>query len=250
MLKELLIFLFAFLLLCPSAFSQANVKKQLEAKYAETKGYITATPKTVLVCLSDQIPATVVPTVLEIYSGAAGFTNVKIDIENGQIKGTFGGPLHTYLKKGDLLRVTMRKVHPDYVEFVLHNLNPQAITEGQQTIQRAGGTRFLDKSPRVICAQIRFYFPRKVLAGTDVAPVITEIERWFKSFQDRESAITFLNANSASFIPEIKIGMSLAEVEKILGPPEKKFTFPDKVVYRYKDFSVEFKENIVTDIKF
>jgi hypothetical protein len=62
--------------------------------------------------------------------------------------------------------------------------------------------------------------------------------------------LAFGNTKSGVFVPEIKIGMAITEVEKVLGPPEKKFTFPDKTVYKYKDFTIEFKNDVVTDITF
>ena len=51
-------------------------------------------------------------------------------------------------------------------------------------------------------------------------------------------------------IREVKLGMTVEEVENQFGSPEKKATLSDKVVYRYPDMTVEFVGGRVSDVKF
>jgi len=48
---------------------------------------------------------------------------------------------------------------------------------------------------------------------------------------------------------EIKLGMTIADVDKILGPPATKADLGEKVLYKYKDMTVEFHDGKVTDVK-
>jgi hypothetical protein len=226
----------SFVCAAPGAtFQQKTAKKQLEAAYVQSKPNKL---QTVLVCLSDKLPAMAFP---QTGRDLMLFESQEVRIEDGKIKETSGVAV-SYLKKGELLRINRRKVGKDYVQFALETLSPHSVTRGVGAFQH-------ESSESLYCV-VRFAFSPAVLASADSAPIRAEIEKWFKSFADYDSAVAFGNTASGQFVPEIRIGMPLEEVEKILGPPLTKFTFPDKVVYRYKDFTVEFKNNIVTDIKF
>lgn len=48
---------------------------------------------------------------------------------------------------------------------------------------------------------------------------------------------------------EIKLGMTTADVENILGPPATKVNLGEKVLYKYKDMTVEFHGGKVTDVR-
>lgn len=47
---------------------------------------------------------------------------------------------------------------------------------------------------------------------------------------------------------EIKLGMTIADVENILGPPVTKVDLGEKVLYKYKDMTVEFHDGKVVDV--
>ncbi len=49
---------------------------------------------------------------------------------------------------------------------------------------------------------------------------------------------------------EISLGMTIAEIESVLGPPETKVSLDEKVVYKYSDMTVEFVDGKVADVKF
>ena len=48
---------------------------------------------------------------------------------------------------------------------------------------------------------------------------------------------------------EVKLGMTPAEVEAALGSPETKADLGEKVLYRYKDMTVEFRAGKLTDAR-
>jgi len=54
---------------------------------------------------------------------------------------------------------------------------------------------------------------------------------------------------SANKPKEIKLGMTPAEVEAALGLPETKIDLGEKLLYKYKDMSVEFKGGKVADVR-
>ncbi len=47
----------------------------------------------------------------------------------------------------------------------------------------------------------------------------------------------------------IGLGMSMAEVEEALGPPQTRADLSDKVLYKYKDMTVEFRNGKVADVR-
>jgi len=48
---------------------------------------------------------------------------------------------------------------------------------------------------------------------------------------------------------EIRLGMDFAQVEAVLGPPETRADLGPKVLYRYKDMTVEFRDGRVIDVR-
>lgn len=44
-------------------------------------------------------------------------------------------------------------------------------------------------------------------------------------------------------------GMSFAEVESALGVPQTRVDLGDKVLYKYKDMTIEFHDGKVTDVR-
>jgi hypothetical protein len=48
---------------------------------------------------------------------------------------------------------------------------------------------------------------------------------------------------------EIRLGMDFAHVEAVLGPPETRADLGPKVLYKYKDMTVEFRDGKVADVR-
>jgi hypothetical protein len=57
------------------------------------------------------------------------------------------------------------------------------------------------------------------------------------------------NTASGAFVKEVKLGMTPAEVEDVMGLPVSKADLGEKVLYKYKDMTVEFHNGKVTDVR-
>jgi len=54
---------------------------------------------------------------------------------------------------------------------------------------------------------------------------------------------------AANATKEIKLGMTIADVEKTLGAPATKVDLGEKLLYKYKDMTVEFRDGKVADVR-
>jgi hypothetical protein len=85
----------------------------------------------------------------------------------------------------------------------------------------------------------------------DVQEAQVSAEKWLKFFDSEDAARASLGSNTASgaTVNEIKLGMSFAEVEASLGLPVTKVDLGEKVLYKYKDMTVEFQDGKVSDVR-
>ncbi|MGA2078178.1 MAG: hypothetical protein ABSH52_32205 [Terriglobia bacterium] len=83
----------------------------------------------------------------------------------------------------------------------------------------------------------------------DYDAVAALVEKWLRPFDTRSEAAQSGNTASGIYVKEVKLGMSFAEVEAALGPPQTRADLGDKVLYKYKDMTVEFHDGKVTDVK-
>jgi len=83
----------------------------------------------------------------------------------------------------------------------------------------------------------------------DYDAVAALVESWVRPFDTRSEAAQNGNTASGVYVKEVKLGMTFAEVEAALGPPQTRADLGDKVLYKYKDMTVEFHDGKVTDVK-
>jgi len=83
----------------------------------------------------------------------------------------------------------------------------------------------------------------------DYDAIAALVEKWVKPFDTRSEAARNGNTASGVFVKEVKLGMTFAEVEAALGPPQSRADLGEKVLYKYKDMTVEFHNGKVTDVK-
>lgn len=83
---------------------------------------------------------------------------------------------------------------------------------------------------------IDFSYPQG-MDSVDTAAVLADFATWFKT------------ANEASESRTVKLGQSPAEVEAILGAPEKRIDLGPKKVYVYKDMKIVFVDSKVADVQ-
>ena len=77
------------------------------------------------------------------------------------------------------------------------------------------------------------------------------ISPWFKVLdaQTEADAIRIGNTASGISVKQVKEGISFAEVESSLGVPDTRIDLGEKVMYKYKDMTVEFREGKVVDVR-
>ena len=83
----------------------------------------------------------------------------------------------------------------------------------------------------------------------DYDAIAALVEKWVRPLDTRAQAAHNGNTASGVYVKEVKLGMSFAEVEAALGPPETRADLGEKVLYKYKDMTVEFHNGKVTDVK-
>lgn len=83
----------------------------------------------------------------------------------------------------------------------------------------------------------------------DFDAAVALVETWVRVFDSQDEAAKFGNTASGVFVKEVKSGMSFAEVESALGPPQTRIDLAPKVLYKYKDMTVEFRDGKVSDVR-
>ncbi len=147
------------------------------------------------------------------------------------------------IRVGEVLRVIGRAV-PDFENCLLiqvENVSPHAITRGVGANQH--------ESHEVGKAELLFVMPAK----HDYEGVAAITDKWFKVFSSPDEAASFSktlgNTASGVFVKEVKLGMTFAQVESVLGVPETRVDLGEKVLYKYKIMTVEFHEGKVTNVR-
>jgi hypothetical protein len=144
------------------------------------------------------------------------------------------------IKKGEVLSVKAVGYHRGSLIFNVENVSPHAIERGVGAFGHA--------SPEVGAAVIRF-FPPNGASREDFDAFASEVDLWLRPFDSIKDAMAFGNTASGAFVKEVKIGMSFTEVEAALGLPQTRVDLGEKVLYKYKDMTVEFHNGKVTDVK-
>jgi len=77
------------------------------------------------------------------------------------------------------------------------------------------------------------------------------LDHWLKVFNGGRDVPAAQIGNTASgvFVKQIKLGMSVEEVEQVFGPPAVRADLGPKVLYKYKDMTVEFTDGKVSDVR-
>lgn len=142
------------------------------------------------------------------------------------------------LRKGEVLRVdhTFFYRGRDFT-IVVDNVSPHQIERGQGSASHTSFERGR--------ADLIF----KADDPKDYEAVQALVEKWVKVFDTQDQAARFGNTASGVFVKEVKAGMTFEEVESALGPPQTRVDLGEKVLYKYKDMTVEFHDGKVADVK-
>lgn len=178
--------------------------------------------------------------------GHEGYIRVEVSDSGGEIamKGFHAGgywakecgatpePVH----KGEVLTSFKHAgASGNWLEISVKALSAHAVTRGVGAFQHES-----------------YEYPAAVLVfplGSGYDEVGARVDKWLRAFDTREEAAKFGNTASGAFVKEVKLGMTPAEVEAALGLPETKVDLGGKVLYKYKNMTVEFHDGKVTDVR-
>jgi hypothetical protein len=140
-------------------------------------------------------------------------------------------PLH----KGEVLKSSHAAIRGKWLLIWLESLSPHAITRGVGAFEHESHER-----PAAIVM-----FPAQ--GGYEKAKAL--IDQWLRPFDTQEEAAKLGNTASGAFVKEVKLGMTPGEVEAAMGLLETKVNLGEKVLYKYKNMTVEFHDGKVTDVR-
>lgn len=238
-----LVLVFAF---CASAI--AIDKKDLEQRYKENYLVVLRDGLSVGICSTGKIWR-FRPVIIFIDGDRIEFDKL---IGIGKLGGRMGesgymadngcgGFVPEALQKGEILHVKTTHVADDDFSLTVETVSPHSITRGRGANEH--------ESHEIGKAEIHFPYPTK--RGYDEGVAIAD--KWFKPLDTLEAAASFGkgigNTASGAFVKEVKLGMTPGEVEGVMGLPVSKADLGEKVLYKYKDMTVEFHDGKVTDVR-
>lgn len=150
------------------------------------------------------------------------------------------------LEVGQLVAITYLRITNKRIDFWCKTIEPVAVTRGIGA--------FKDTYAEDVSAGVFFKFDESDTNTGDPTRLMEAIEEWFVPFETYAAAKEFSNGMKTDLargqIVDISEGMSIAEVERLLGLPEKRATIGAKIIFKYPDVTVEFTNGKVTDVKF
>jgi hypothetical protein len=161
--------------------------------------------------------------------------------KEGFLSGLFGADMHCGgspepAHRGEVLRSSKHvRIHGRWLGIPVQGLSPHAITRGVGAFQHES-----HEYPGAF-----LLFP--VEGGYDQVGAL--VGKWLRTFDTQEEAAKFGNTASGAFVKEVKLGMSPGEVEAAMGLPEAKVDLGEKVLYKYKNMTVEFHDGKVSDVR-
>jgi len=167
---------------------------------------------------------------------------VEVDIKDGEIVKS-GNYTHE-VEPGTILGILDLKIKDDRIELSCRTAEPA------HQVQRLGGIHGVgggQQSFERTTTKLRFFFNEATMEASDLDHIYTVIDSWVKPFSTLEDAIAFAGDVGTK---EISLGMTIAEIESVLGPPETKVSLGEKVIYKYEDMAIEFVDGKLTDVKF
>jgi hypothetical protein len=135
------------------------------------------------------------------------------------------------LAKGEVVGVQRVWSHGSELHLVI-------VSEAHE-VERTAGARYEIKRRRTERGLGDLRFKNASLAN---------VATWLKPFDSAAEAVAAGKA-ALSEGRTLKVGMTIAEVEAILGPPLTRADLGEKVLYRYKDLTVEFGGGKVVDVR-
>ncbi len=149
------------------------------------------------------------------------------------------GPIATEpVHKEEVLKVNHATFHGGYLQLNVASVSPHSVARGVGA--------FSHESLEMGAAFIRI---RAGNDGKDLDAADALAAHWLRPVDAAADAATLGNTASGAFVNQVKAGMSFAEVERALGVPQTRVDLGEKVLYKYKDMTVEFHDGKVTDVR-
>jgi hypothetical protein len=171
-----------------------------------------------------------------LFAGDPTAFNKKTRITNGQLARSGGSSLGGSLfgsgsaghevKVGDSVYISSLFGNPGNTGFTL-----KALTTSTYDVVSNGKTK---SEHGALLIQFDY---EGGLDALDTAAVVSDFAQWFKTTQEASESRT------------VRLGQTPAEVEAILGPPEKRIDLGPKQVFVYKDMKVVFLDGKVADVE-
>jgi hypothetical protein len=145
------------------------------------------------------------------------------------------------LQEGQALKVLKVRIGDDDLSLTVETVSLYSITRGRGAHE--------PESRETAKAEFHFVYPTQY----DFPGVAATCDKWVQPFDTLEAATNFGatigNTARGAFVKEVKLGMTPAEVESIMGPPMAKADLGEKVLYKYMDMTVEFHDGKVTNVR-
>jgi len=211
-----------------------QVKKQIEERFKGPKG-----SRTYFVVLKPGIKATGNPVVLSLSSRPVHVATI-IFRDNDIIDRGYDYYTHS-LTVGTVLRLSSVSVGDSSVEL-------EVATVDQFPIETTAGNMKKAVFENILKTELEFRFDEPNTGDNSAGIVFSEIDTWIKQFHSLEEARAF--AESFPNSQEIRLGMTIEEVEYIFGNPERKALLGERTLYKYEDMVIEFLDGKVSDVQF
>jgi hypothetical protein len=220
------------LVLISVAIAPADQKKDLSERYKKGK---------YLVVMRDGLPLAICSEKSDLGPDLqVKITESGVDTKQGFLRsfgdaGIYCPATPEPTQKGEVLKSGGAGVRGKWLFIRVESLSPHAVTRGVGAFEH--------ESHEYPAATLVF----SVETGNDQGVPLTD--QWVEPFDTQEEAARFGNTASGAFVKEVKLGMTPAEVEAALGVPETKADLGGKILYKYKNMTVEFHDGKVSDVR-
>ena len=138
-------------------------------------------------------------------------------------------PIH----KGECLKIRSVRLGKDYLDLAVQSITPHSITRGIGAFAHPS------------MEQGRAY----IVMDFDTSDALVAQRFTLLDGTDSVDGAQLGNTAAGVFVNQVKAGMSFAEVESALGVPQTRIDLGEKVLYKYKDMTVEFHDGKVADVR-
>jgi len=231
-----------FGLVCSLGYLHAQDRKALEDQYKNKFVVVLKNGLAVGLCSERRLDWTTPPSpvlTVTINGGSAEYHEQRgSSVSMSGCTVVTPEPIH----KGEVLRVENIKIQKVLMQgrqcgLKVINVSPHAVERGIGA--------FAHQSDERGEAFIVF----KLDETDDVSQASSLLGEWFKVFDTQDAAATFGNTTSGVYVKQIKAGMTIAEVESVLGIPETRVDLTDRILYKYRDMTIEFRHGTVSDVR-